>query len=244
MSDAIDISAINLSNSLKAMELIGQNIANVNVAGYKRERPLTAVDAGGFGDALSKATALSVGDTMPRLRSFTDHSQGSLAHTEDPFNVGIEGQGLFVVQTPNGTAYSRAGNFSTDAHGRLLLNGQYPLLSDHGEIVLTTQTPKITQSGEIYDGENFVAKIRLGFPVESDALIKTGETLYQSETPLAEISSEPYSLRQGYLESSNIQQVDEMVMMMKINRQVEMTQRVIRGYDDMLGAAISTIADF
>lgn len=244
MSDAVEISEVGLSNSLRAMELIGQNIANISVTGYKRERPVTSAGVGSFADALANVSGNTAGRGMPHMQSFTDHSQGALAHTDDPLNLGIEGQGMFVVQTPAGTAYSRSGNFSTDAQGRLLLNGQYPLLGESGEIVLTTQAPKITQSGEIYDGENLIAKIRLVFPTESDVLVKAGETLYRSDTPLAEVSSEPYSLRQGYLEGSNIQQVDEMVTMMKINRQVEMTQRVIRGYDDMLGTAISTIADF
>lgn len=242
MSDAIDFGEINLMNSLKAMEVIGQNIANANVAGYKRERVVVG-GMGSFADALVNATNDLSSDT-PKLHSFTDHAQGALARSGNLLHVGIEGPGFFVVQTQQGVAYSRAGNLSTDAHGRLLLNNQYPLLGDQGEIILTTQTPKITQSGEIYDGENLIAKIRMGFPNNTDNLIKAGETLFISDIPLEETSAEPYSLRQGYLESSNIQQVDEMVMMMKINRQVEMTQRIIRGYDDMLGVAISTIPDF
>jgi flagellar basal-body rod protein FlgF len=244
MSDAIDISEINLINSLRAMELIGQNIANANVAGYKRERLVLDMGAGDFDKALAGAAATTVEDEVPRLRSFTDFKQGSLAATGGILDIGIEGDGLFVVQTPTGIAYSRAGNLSTDEHGRLLLNGRYPVLGENGEITLTTQTPKITQSGEIYDGEDFITRIKLGFPEENDVLVKIGETLYQSANPLSDSSTEPYSLRQGYLESSNIQQVDEMVSMMKINRQVEMTQRVIRGYDEMVGEAISTIAEF
>src|SRR5688572_30459637 len=126
MAKVIDIGETGLVNSLKAMDLISHNIANVNVAGYKRERPV--VSAADFGAALDSLGSPAVKYGKPDLISVTDHAQGSLARTANALDLAIEGAGLFVVETPGGIAYSRAGNFTLDEQGRLLLGGEYPLL--------------------------------------------------------------------------------------------------------------------
>lgn len=244
MSDAIDICLSSLSNSLEAMELISHNIANANVAGYKRSQPLMHSNTGNFEAHLSLENPSFNASVAPQITQKIDFTQGSLSVTENPLHVGIEGNVLFVVEGPGGPAYSRLGEFQIDKQGRLMLGGQFPVLGQAGEIVLNTQSPKITPTGEIFDQDEYVDSFRLAVIEDASQLEKMGAALYQSDTPLKEQVDQVFNLRQGYVESSNLVQADEVISMMKINRQVEMTQRILRGYDEMVGEAISTIAEF
>ncbi len=239
MSDAIDICLTSLSNSLEAMGIISHNIANANVSGYKRSQPLLHSTSAGFESLLALNASVA-----PEITSKVDFSQGSLKVTDNPLHVGIEGNVFFVIDGPEGTAYSRASEFQVDSQGRLLLGGRYPVLGQAGEIFLNTQSPKITPKGEIYDQEKYVDSFRLATIEDVNQLEKIGEGLYKSHAPLQEQINQAFNLRQGYVESSNLVQADEVVLMMKINRQVEMTQRILRGYDEMLNEAVSTIAEF
>ncbi len=245
MSNAIDISEVSLKNQLRAIEIIGHNIANANVAGYKRDRLVLNNSEGlNFERALLQANEVIGTQNLPVFQQSLDLRQGSLEKTGSPLNFAIEGDGLFVVQTPQGVAYSRAGNMGLDSSGRLLLNMKYPVLSDAGEVLMMSGAPKVNQNGEIYEGDKYIGKLRVAFFDENSDLQKMGESILVSREPLEELTEDLVSIRQGFLESSNIQQVDEVVQMMKINRQVEMTQRIIRGYDEMLSEAVSTIAEF
>ncbi len=253
MSDAISISELSLSNDLKIMQSISHNVANLGTQSFKRDRVLVSdfsamLKNAGFidhGHLLERISGeQSIASDVPNVRHLTDFSPAALKQTGRALDVAIEGDGFFEVATNNGVAVSRGGSFTLDSMGRLVVGGKYPLQGMGGEIRLLSETPKIDSLGRIWDGENFIAQLKIVNVKDLTKVQKVGEGLYLSRAETQALDESSINVRQGFVEDSNVKPLDEMILMMKTVRHLEMTQRLMRGYDDMLGEAISTIADF
>ena len=99
----------------KALNIVGDNLANMNTQGFKGNTVL-------FEDAMGQANAsLQIGDGVGSTLTERDFSQGTLQTTNGPLDAAIQGNGFFVVQTPSGeTMYSRDGSFSLNSGGQLV----------------------------------------------------------------------------------------------------------------------------
>ena len=132
------------------LDIIANNIANANTAGFKRDQPtfkeyLTAVEKPGTAGIDIPRTAFKDSDfyhfdgrenAMVTLdKAFTDHGQGSMKPTGQPFDLSIEGKGFFAVNTPSGVMFTRAGNFTVSGQGQLVTLEGYPVLGSSGETV-------------------------------------------------------------------------------------------------------------
>jgi len=217
---------------MQAQRVITNNIANVSTPGYKKDIPVyrsfsTILQRELQGDQRQS----EVEDT------FIDFSQGEVGSTGRALDIAIKGKGFFVLLTPQGIAYTRAGNFSLDNKRRVITPDGYFLLGQRG--ILTIPSPKVSNleinsQGEVIVNGKKIDKIRVEFfPNTSLYLYKKGENLFEPRGSKGTIQGS-YLIKQGYLELSNVDIVKEMVSLIANLRLYEAAQRAAKLQDATL----------
>lgn len=193
--------------------------------------------------------------------TYTNFEQGSLKSTGGKLDVAIEGAGFFEVGTPNGIKLTRAGNFSVDGNGQLVTKDGYPVLMEAAEgadglvngdnieartvRISGTAAINISDGGEVFEGETKIGKLSVVNAGNTDALQKIGSSYYTlKENMNAEIASvKAPSLKQGFLETSNVNIINEMTDMIMAQRVFEGTQKAISAYDNMSDKLINQVGN-
>ena len=247
MSDGLTISEISMLNDMKRLQTISHNLANVNTNGYKQQVMKTQ----GFQNVIDITYARHIGniDTglaavqLPDIEPVVDDHSGALKFTGKPLDVAMQDNVYLAVESTEGELYTRQGDLHIDARGRLVTASGLPVQGMRGDIRLTSDKPVINQQGQIYVDEQPVAELKLlRFPSTAE-LQSLGNGLYRSSKP-GQTGKDENLLRQGYIEASNVNMNEQMIRMIELSRHFESTQRLLRGYDEMLGNAINEIADF
>ena len=236
------------------LDIIAHNLANSSTTGFKRARAdfedllsetirsATAPTAQGGGRPEPLQVGLGV-RTATTTRSF---SQGDMNNTENPLDLAIEGNGMFRVQRSNGDfAYTRSGNFRTDATGRMVTQ-QGEILDPGLTIPPESESLTIRTDGTVLvkmPGKaepNELGIIQLALFTNPGGLEAVGGNLFQataaSGEPVVVKAGEQGSGRisQGFLEGANVKAVTEMVDMITTQRAYEMNSKVIQSADQML----------
>ncbi|MDZ7373222.1 MAG: flagellar basal-body rod protein FlgF [candidate division KSB1 bacterium] len=237
MLEGIYTSAAGMLPRTNQLEVIANNLANVSTAGFKRDRVTfrQTLDA-------ELAVAAETGETQGAQEVVTDFSQGPLEKTDRPLDLAIDGEGFFVVQTAAGERYTRAGSFRLDAAGRIVTPDGYPVLGERGPIVLHEGSVEVRSDGEIWQKGVAVGRLRVvNFP-NLRALAKEGHSLFRLRDPnVRPVALENVRIKQGYLEGSNVNALEEMVEMMVVVRNFEAEQKAIQTQDETLSRAINEL---
>lgn len=236
------------------LDTISNNLANVNTTAYKQQRAefqdmmyQTLVAPGAPTGANSRQpVGMQVGLGSMFSASATNFDQGSLQTTGNPLDIGINGDGFFQVQMPDGTtAYTRDGSFKTDATGLMVTSEGYaiePNITIPAGVTSLSISPSGVVSASV-PGQNEpqeLGQITLAKFVNPSGLRRLGQNLYESNsasgdpqvvTPGEEGAGQ---LQAGYLEGSNVQIVEEMVRMILAQRAYEINSKAIQTADDML----------
>lgn len=193
--------------------------------------------------------------------TYTNFEQGSLKSTGGKLDVAIDGQGFFEVGTPTGVKFTRAGNFTVDGNGQLVTKDGNPVLLEGGEgedglisgdnfdnrtvRVSGTQAITISDAGEVFEGETKLGKLSVVNVANTDALQKVGNNYYTTKANMnAEITAiKNPSLKQGFLETSNVNIINEMTDMIMAQRVFEGTQKAISAYDNMSDKLINQVGN-
>jgi flagellar basal-body rod protein FlgG len=228
-------------NDVERLRIISQNLANVSTVGFKRELAVTRP----FAQLLSASSSASAsgGPANPIITTQTDLSAGALIHTGNPLDLAIEGDAYFVVDTGEREAYSRQGTFHLNADGELVTVAGQPVLTNAGEVRLTGPAPVIDAQGNIRDGDTLVGQIKLVTVTNPQSLREIGGGLLMPPDATAGTPSDSARVRQGYSEAANVASMNEMVKMIETVRHFEASQRLILGYDAMLGRAITDLGN-
>jgi flagellar basal-body rod protein FlgG len=233
-----------MQNDLQSMDTISQNMVNIATPGYKR----TITIAHTFNDAMRIAgqpeTGLQFSGLTPTLSSVVDLTSGPIKQTGRPWDLAITGEGYFELDTPEGPAYTRAGDFHLDHSGRLVSQGGFAVQGVGGDIVLNGIGARIDPTGRIMAEGEKVGQIKIVQFQDNKALVKTPTGLLRpanSANPVTEISPE---LQVGYLESSNVAPMREMVSMLETSRHFESAQKLFQGYDELLRTSIQKLGEF
>jgi flagellar basal-body rod protein FlgF/flagellar basal-body rod protein FlgG len=211
---------------MQALDTIANNLANTSTAGYRAEHNVfSAVLAskGGEGDtALNQAInnyGIVSGTTL-------DQSQGALQKTGNELDLGIEGTGYFVVQTANGPMYTRNGAFQVSGQGQLITAQGDAVMGDKGVITVLPGTVSISADGTISSNGAISGKLRVvEFPAGTQ-LSSAGDSYYSAPANTATDASN-FSVRQGMLESSNVNPMENMVELITAQRSAETMQRAL-----------------
>ncbi len=233
MSSGIYVAAAGAVAQSNALDATANNIANASTAGFRGDR-ITFKEA--MGAARSADVALDGAGTM-RL----DSQAGALASTGNPLDLALEGDGAFAVQTPQGTRYTRAGNFRLDDAGTLVTTEGLPVRGEGGapiSVPPATQAIGIASDGSVSADGVSIGKLEL-VRFNHDQLKREGGTLFSaSGRPQA---GDPPLVRSGMLEASNVNVVRGMVDLVKVSRTYESLMRVIQGYSDVESRAARDI---
>ena len=240
------------------MDVISNNIANVNTYGGKKVRAefqdlvyQTIRDAGADSGADSQyPTGLQIGLGTRVAATNRIFTQGPLQTTDNPTDIGIQGEGYFRITMPDGTtAYTRDGSFKLDSQRRMVTTDGYPL-ADGITFDETAPSDSIVIAG---DGQvsntpaggtqTNVGQITLARFVNPAGLTAIGKNLFiESEASGGALESTPGedgagTLTQGTLEMSNVQIVEEMVNMIISQRAYESDSKAVTTSDSMLEIA-------
>ena len=233
----------------KRLELITNNLSNVGTSGYKKDIPVfEGLTPGNSDNADATGGNAVASPTFGHFsRTTTDLSAGAIRTTGQPLDIAVEGKGFFSVQTPAGVRYTRNGHFTLDAEGQIVTTGGFPVLGSSGPITLPAGSVSIASDGRISvsGGEAGPTPIEVDLlPVyqfsKSDQLKKIGGSLFEAAKGSA-IPSTDGSLRQGALEGSNVDPVEEMVAMIEVMRLYEAAQKAIQTADQIAGKVSNEI---
>lgn len=239
------------------LDTIANNLANAGTTAFKKSRAnfedlfYQHLKIPGIADAGGQYTGVgnSVGLGARVQSTQVDQQQGSLLDTKEPLDLSVVGQGFFKVDDTSGNQlYTRAGNFTLNANGQVILasadrgrplspNISIPQGSKNISIssdgVITALLPGATTPSEI-------GRMTLTTFPNPQGLIQVGENLFmQSLASGVPIDGTPAQngvgqIRQGYLESSNVEPVREIVQLIRTQRNFEMNGQVLQASDQIL----------
>ena len=246
------------------LDAISNNLANVDTTGYKRDITVSK----SFSELLIRRTNFdgvyetSVGsaDAAPIIgklglgvetnENYTDFSQGSFKATSSNTDFAFGGKGFFAVETPLGERYTRDGNFILGKEGILVTKEGYPVLGENGYIYMENDKCSVNEEGVITsENENKVIDRFKVVRFDNERYLKKmGANLYSTNdiagpAHIAEGSERP-KFMQGFIETSNVNVVNEMVQMIEVNRAYEANQKTITSEDTMMNTLWSKTAVF
>jgi flagellar basal-body rod protein FlgG len=254
MMRSLWISKTGMEGQQTQLDHISHNLANVSTNGYKRSHAVfedlmyqNLRQAGANSSEQSQLpTGLQVGLGVRPVATSRNFSQGSLQQTTNNLDVAIKGNGFFQIQMPDGTTgYTRDGSFQVDANGQIVTNNGYQVqpgitvpanaqnltIANDGTVTVALPGQAAVQS---------IGQLQIASFVNPAGLEPKGENLYgetaASGTPNAGApqSDGLGSLQQGFVETSNVSVVEELVAMIQTQRAYELNSKAIQTSDQML----------
>ena len=244
------------------LDVISNNLANVDTTGFKRDTAVSknfsellirrtrndGVYKTSFGSADAAPIIGKLGLGVETNESFTDFSQGSYKETTSTTDMALSGKGFFAVLTPQGERYTRNGNFIIGKEGLLETKEGYPVLGEKGTIYVADTRFFVDKDGIIYDSEDMreIERFKTVRFENERYLKKQGASLYyetdiSGAAYIAEGEQRPVFL-QGFVETSNVNVVNEMVRMIEVNRAYEANQKTVQAEDSMMSVLWSKTA--
>jgi flagellar basal-body rod protein FlgG len=249
------------------LDTISNNIANANTVGFKKDQQtfreyLTSLE--------KESDLIKVPKVPASIESFydmkgldqslvdssgtyTDFSQGGLIPTGNSLDIAIDGDGFFEVMSTEGIRLTRNGHFHLDGNGTLVTSEGHPVLSsdvngaDPSERMIRVQPGggmvHIAEDGSVFQGEELLGQISVVEVGNKLALQKVGNSLFtfiENQKPNVENVENP-KLRQGYLEGSNVNIVQEMTDLIQASRAFETNQKAIAAYDAIADKLVNQV---
>ena len=243
MIKGIYTSALGLIPLQKKLEVIANNLANFNTTAFKRDNAFT-------NELISASQLFRDGTTDPTdkdvsQQTTTDFSQGTLQETGNTLDFALDGQGFFSIQTQSGTMLTRDGSFMLSTDGTLVTRNGGVVMGTGGAIRvdniqdLQKSQLVIERDGKVKAGDKIYGQIQIVAPANLNQLAKAGQNLYElkSDGVLKQVDPSTVSVRQGFLESSNVNPIDEMVAMIQLQSNFEAGQKAIQSQDSSLSQA-------
>ena len=233
MDDAGYVTLTRQSGLLSELRALAQNVANASTVGYRREGIV-------FSEYVKEGGEESISMARAGAR-FIDQVQGVLKRTGSSFDLAIEGEGFFRVETEDGERLTRAGNFSLDDAGRLVTPEGLRVLSADGAAITIppdSGTVAIAGDGEISARGEVIARIGVS-TIDSRQLRREGDNLFRAlEEPRP---AEDFKVAQGFLENSNVNAVSEIARLIEVQRAYELGQGLMQREHDRLSTAIQKL---
>jgi len=224
----------------RQLDVIANNLANVNTAGFKggdllfEEYLMPVAGASGFrGD---DRTLSYVQDGRPQ----NNFDPGSIVASGNPFDLAIDGDAFFVLGAPDGDLYSRAGTFRLDADGTLVSGEGHPVLGDAGPIRFTAAETDIHIAGDgsVSSSAGSKGRLRLVRFDQPDLLERAGGTAFAGGEPLPATGSR---VVQGAVEQSNVRAVIEITRLIDVTRAYTSLARTLADANQLTSDSIDQL---
>ncbi len=255
MLKEIYVAGLGMQNQQTRLEVVANNIANASSNGFKR----AAVFERNLQDARANLYNVKgdVEQNDPPIGSYYDFSNGAFEKTDNPLDIAIDGKGFFLLKDNEGKEFlSRAGNFRLNDDGTIIardgkflmgtdgiLNVSKEVLSKH-EVTNDNKevSIRINDQGEMFINDFQVGKIKIVDVADNKTLqrISNQEFIGTWNTEINEIEPDNITIKQGWLEGSNVNIVSEMVTMIELQRTFEAGGKVIQTNDNTLEKSIGT----
>jgi flagellar basal-body rod protein FlgG len=252
---ALSIASTGMLAQQTNVEVIANNLANMNTAGFKRQRAefqdllyqnVEQVGAQSSDSGTVIPSGIQIGAGVRTSAVYRVTSQGDMQSTSNPYDLAIQGSGFFHITEPDGTdAYTRAGNFALSPDGQLVTDKGYTVapgisIPANALSVSVNAQGQVSATVPAQTAPQVLGQLELvRFPNES-GLNSVGDNLFL-ETPSsgAPQSGVPGStgygtITQGFLETSNVDPVEEITSLITAQRAYEMNSKVITAADDMM----------
>lgn len=232
MDNPIYLALSRQNGLLKEMQAVANNIANMNTTGFRREGVVFAEMI----EALPVEGG-SISMTEARVRR-TDFSPGSLRQTGGALDFAIQGDGFFMVQTPNGPRLTRNGAFFRDAAGALVTGDGYPALDAGGAPVFAPAgggDVVVGRDGSLSVGGQTLGALGLVTVDEPRFLTREAGTLFSTDQALQPANGEIF---QGFVEDANVNPVEELTRMIEVQRAYELGQKLLDREDERIRGAV------
>lgn len=233
---SMDYAAAAFRKIERQQEVVANNLANANTAGFKAERMFSH---------------LLEADGTPAFGTTTDRAQGSLTVTNGPLDVALETDGFFVVSTPRGEQLVRGGAWQVDAEGRLtdtqgalVLGAADPRGPLAGPIAIPRGASeiRIASDGSVYADGTLRGKLRIEAVPPTIALEHAGDGRFIAPAERRPMADDVRRVRQGALEESNVSSIRSLVSLIDIQRAYGAVQRAVSTIDDARGVIATDIA--
>lgn len=226
----------------RQMDVVANNMANINTTGFKAE------------DILFEEYVMPIArdQDFPRAdqplsyvqdwATIHDLSGGAMVQTGNEFDVGLNGDGFFAVETPAGERWTKSGSFLLDAEGTLVdVNGN-AVLGEGGPIQFGPEETgiNIAADGSISSSAGAKGSLRIVEFAEPQQLTREGSNLWAGGTPLAATNTR---VMQGFVEKSNVSGVSEMTELIRVTRAYESIASMMTKQDDLRQTAIQRLGD-
>ena len=254
MIRSLSIAKTGLDAQQTQLDVVANNLANVGTTGFKRSRAVfedlmyqnLRQSGGQTSDQTRMPSGLQLGTGVRVVATERIHTQGNSTKTENQKDVMISGGGFFQVLMPDGTAaYTRDGSFQTDQNGQLVTASGYPMqpaitLPPNATSMTIGRdgTVSVVQAGSAASVQ--IGQIQLATFLNATGLQSNGENLYVKTdasggaNQTAPGQNGAGTLSQGYVESSNVNVVEELVNMIQTQRAYEINSKVVKTSDEML----------
>ncbi len=253
MSGSIYMAATGALAYEKQLQLLSNNLANVNTAGFKKDRgrfrEFSLAAAADSKNLPLRSGQLQAPEYWMEYSTYTDFSAGALKKTGRPFDLALSGNGFFCVRTPDGVMYTRRGDFTVNADEVLVTQEGFPVLGKGGEIRIKLTKPSgdigefsISEDGTVTVDGSEVDRLRVVDFTQSHALEKAGHNYYRALKPRSlEELDEGLMVSQGFLELSNVDTIRMMTEMIEVLRGYESYQKIMRSVDDINAKLINDV---
>jgi len=253
---SLDIAATGMLAQQRNVEVVSNNLANMNTTAYMRRRTefhdLIYQDLRRVGTTSSDAgtivpSGVQLGLGVKLAAVYRIHEQGNLEATDNTLDLAVQGKGFFQITLPTGdTAYTRDGTFQLDAKGTIVTHDGFEIIP---KITVPSNAIDVTinQSGQVLvkiEGQvNFsnVGQIQVAtFPNEAGLQAEGGNLMTETPASGKATTGNPGatgfgSVLQGFLETSNVNAVEEISNLISAQRAYEMNSKVIQTSDEMMG---------
>lgn len=233
------------------LDVLSNNLANVRTTGFKSEEVLASPfsrlllqyreesqekQGVGYGSVGDLNLGAKVDEVVLDLRN------GTVQETFEPTNLALEGDGFFTVETAEGNLYTRDGSFMVNQDGYLATSRGELVLGEGGPVLVIGGEFKVNPDGAIEDKGRVIDRLALvsfkGNPV------KLENNFYTAPDGVQIAKADNVKVRQGFLEKSNVQVADEMIVMITVTRIYEANQKVLKAQDELLDRAVNQVGSF
>jgi flagellar basal-body rod protein FlgF len=240
MIQGIYTAAMGMTPLMQKQDQLANNLANINTTGFKQ--------SGLFLKTYQKFLANDqqqpfVNQDIKADEVYIDYSQGTYKQTAQPLDVSIQGSGFFSVMTGDGVQYTRNGNFSISTDGLLVTSDGSKVMGTDGFIrVDTDKLVSISSKGEVLQGNESKGVLKVVDFEKPYKMLRCGESRMRPELPDSkEVQSAGFVVKPGYLETSNVDIVRNMVQMISAYRNFEADQKALQAQDDTLDKAVNQV---
>lgn len=220
---------------MREMQVVAHNIANASTGGFRREGVIFAEYVARLEDAPSLSMANASGRHI-------DLSQAPVTRTGGAFDFAIQGNGFFLVETPQGNRLTRAGSFTPSAEGELVNPDGHRLLDQGGAPIFVPADAgpvSMAEDGTLSAGGAPLGRVGLWAATDPNDLRHQGGTLFEAPGGMEPV--EGARLMQGFLEESNVDPIAEVARMIEVQRAYELGQTFLDREDARIRAVVDRL---